>query len=790
MAALLVAVVAFGGAVTLALHHPVAPALALVVLCGWTIALVAAGDRWPAWLLAVLPLVGFASWTGSIMVEEADILALGAAAGGYSGIAWRALRVRSAGASGWSGAATWLWAAFAVWGGVALARAFAHAGGLDPGLAQSYDGAQNGLRVLKPLLLTLLLAPLLVIAIGRLVERSSHAFAVGMASAAALTGLCVLWERAAFPGVLNFSSDYRATGPFWEMHVGGAALDGMLALGLPFAVALLLRARTPLRIALAGVAVLLASYACLATFSRGLYLAVPVSLGILVLLRHASMRAASAGAVARTALRAALGVALAVALALLTFTPGGYRALAAALAVFALSLPLAALGALTVRDAAVALVVGVAGGWISDAALSMWIAKSAYWTFALACAVAIVLLGAGLARKSARARIGAWSAFAWTALAAWRVADTWAGAPAAWHVAVVVGVIFVLTAWRSRRGADATVVPWRTYAGTLAAAVGVSAVVVVFTGGAYMSNRFSNGETDLGGRMKHWSDGLSMLRTPTDWLLGRGLGRFPAEYFFNVPDGAFPGSYRLGLDRDGEPFLTLSGPRAAAGFNELFRISQRVRPIPGSYVLQLDALSTEPVRLHTEICEKHLLYPQHCAVAAVDLPARAGWQPVRLALDARRLEPGTWYAPRLGFMSIAVDAPGRKLDITHVTLTRGEAGGNLVANGDFERGMAHWFFTSDRYHLPWHIKSLPLAVLFDEGAVGLVLFVVLVAVALARLIAGRARRHPLAPCIAAALLGFLLVGAFDSLIDVPRLALAFYLTLVVAFALPATDTGS
>ena len=35
-----------------------------------------------------------------------------------------------------------------------------------------------------------------------------------------------LWERAVYTALLDFSSDYRTTGSFWEMHVGGAALDG------------------------------------------------------------------------------------------------------------------------------------------------------------------------------------------------------------------------------------------------------------------------------------------------------------------------------------------------------------------------------------------------------------------------------------------------------------------------------------------------------------------------------------------------------------------------------------
>ena len=42
----------------------------------------------------------------------------------------------------------------------------------------------------------------------------------------------------------------------------------------------------------------------------------------------------------------------------------------------------------------------------------------------------------------------------------------------------------------------------------------------------------------------------------------------------------------------------------------------------------------------------------------------------------------------------------------------------------------------------------------------------------------------MAPYLAAALLGFILVGMFDSLLDVPRLAMLFFLLLLASLALP------
>ena len=48
---------------------------------------------------------------------------------------------------------------------------------------------------------------------------------------------------------------------------------------------------------------------------------------------------------------------------------------------------------------------------------------------------------------------------------------------------------------------------------------------------------------------------------------------------------------------------------------------------------------------------------------------------------------------------------------------------------------------------------------------------------------GSARRHPLAPAIAGAVLGFLVVGLFDSLLDVPRVAFLFYLLVMLGLLL-------
>ncbi len=69
-------------------HYPIAPAFVVAAFLTWS----AISYRWPfSWLIvipALLPIVGFATWTGWFTFEELDLLVLGAAAGGYLRLAW------------------------------------------------------------------------------------------------------------------------------------------------------------------------------------------------------------------------------------------------------------------------------------------------------------------------------------------------------------------------------------------------------------------------------------------------------------------------------------------------------------------------------------------------------------------------------------------------------------------------------------------------------------------------------------------------------------------------------
>ena len=229
----------------------------------------------------------------------------------------------------------------------------------------------------------------------------------------------------------------------------------------------------------------------------------------------------------------------------------------------------------------------------------------------------------------------------------------------------------------------------------------------------------------------------------------------------------------------------MTGPRVKyLGFGELFRVSQRVAVEPrATYLVTLVARSAQPTPVHVEICEKQLLYSGACVLGELPLKAGVdGWQSVTLPLPTGAIGGSHRLLPRPVVFAIANGNPGAVLEVRSVRLI-GPDGIDLLANGDFTDGTTRWFSSSDKWHLPWHIKNIALDVLFDQGVIGLVLFVLLVGGALLRTSVGRTFRHPDAPFVAAAIVGFLAVGAFDSLLDVPRVAFAFYLVTVIGLML-------
>jgi hypothetical protein len=655
---------------------PLIPSLAVVLgaLCVW---------RWPAsWLFtvpALLPVCNGLPWTGWVAVEEFDLLLLATAAGGYARLGFPERdSVPRPGDASFAAVAPWLIAGMLVIAVLALGRGIADAGGPRFGWFDGYGDAINSLRVFKGPFFAGLMFPLLLDNLRKRGDRALRRFATGVVAGLALTALLVLDERAAYPGLFDFSTHYRATAWFWEMHVGGAALDAYLALAVPFAAWALFAARRVGGWLAAAALVVFTGYAVLMTFSRGVYLALPIGLAVLVWLRLRCCPPDQA-AVLPVNMRLTLGAGGFVVLHV-AFNLGGYGA------------------------------VGV--------------------VLALAAAVLVVL-----------------------------------------H--------FLLASPR-------TPIP-RAGGGILLMLLVMTEIVAVMNGGSFMMGRLLEGRQDFGSRVDHWRAGLGLLETPGDWLLGQGLGRLPARFANSGPRHELPADFRLQVE-EGNSYVLLSGPPSWPALAGLFGMAQRVPIEPGaSYRATFDLQADTAVLVQLRVCEMHLLYEAGCVVGTYRADAGgAGWQHVKLRLRGDRLLGGVWYAQRPGIFSVRLVGTGAQARIDNLIL---EAGGrSWLVNGDFASGLAHWFLSGQYYFLPWHVDNLPLEILIDQGLLGLTMWVLLL-VAAFRHLGGRARTHPLAPILAAALAGFLAVGLFASLMDVPRVSFLFWLLCSVALALPVRQSG-
>ena len=805
-------------ALWLAAHYPLASPVAFVGVVAAAAAAARFWTRTPA-LLALMPLLGFAPWSGWITFEEMDLLVLSVAAGGYVAVAlnlpprdrlpaWRH-------ELDYSAPVILLMALFAGTSLLAMQRGFDNAGGFRFGWWQGYMEPMNSLRNVKAWFLALLLVPLWKRAAAVRPQEQNEALGWGLVAALVGMSLAAVWEREAFTGLLNFSTDYRTTALFWEMHVGGAAFDGALALSMPFVLMALLRQRSPVGFAvMMGVGVL-GLYACLTTFSRGVYLAVPVGAAVTLWLRGAQWRRASRQQVLDIKpLLSVPRLAKVGALALIgifgwgsmhMFGSSGYRGLLALLGSMLILLTMPASQWLpTTAQRTMGALMGALLGFLATAvftAMAVYLPKAAYLSYCLAFAFALLarrLNQPGQTRPVQSTVLSA--AWYWVLFSTVLVADSWGGLGArddSLLVAALLGLAWVVAlAWPALWPFKTLgSMGWRQRGLVFTALVVVSALVGILGGGVYLRDRMSTASEDLEGRIGHWRQGLAMLDDTSQLLLGKGAGRYVASEFFEGPPQERVGDFRL-HEQGNESWLRMSGAAHPMGGGGHLRVSQRVAVPKGPVQFDAKLRVTQPVSVIVEVCEKHLLYPGNCLQKGVLLrpePAMpGGWQPLKLDLGTPPSSMGAdSLTPRFIMFSVAVDTVLGAVDFDSMSLT--DANGEMLSNGSFANGLAHWFSSSDRNHLPWHIKSMLMHVLFEQGLLGVAVLGTLVLLALARLAFGRGREQPLAPALAGAIVGFLFVGAFDSLLDVPRVALAFYALLAFSLglrALPGTVAES
>lgn len=342
---------------------------------------------------------------------------------------------------------------------------------------------------------------------------------------------------------------------------------------------------------------------------------------------------------------------------------------------------------------------------------------------------------------------------------------------------------------------------WRNGAVSAGAAAAVVAMLLAIAlpiaGGSYARQRLAQSTQDLAVRQAHWADGLALRGSSlTTALIGMGVGRYPQAHYWGSAEAVHAASYSLA--REGDAHHLRLGQGAALYIEQIVQ-----RPDIGALRLSLDWRASPgqpgPAVL---LCEKWTLTSLGCATTATVPPAAASaalvasaasaastsaWQHTELALDASRLlaRPAPWRAP----LKLSLVTPKQGwLDVTHVRL-RTALGDDMLANGDFVQGMDHWFFATD-VDPPWHLHSLPVAVLFDQGWLGVLAWAGLALLALGSAALAVWRGQALVPAALPAVLGFAASGALNTLIDAPRfLWLLLVLLWLAAARRPVSAVG-
>ena len=104
----------------------------------------------------------------------------------------------------------------------------------------------------------------------------------------------------------------------------------------------------------------------------------------------------------------------------------------------------------------------------------------------------------------------------------------------------------------------------------------------------------------------------------------------------------------------------------------------------------------------------------------------------------------------------------------------------LIQNADFSQGMDHWFFSADD-HTPWRTENLWVQLVFDQGWLGLISFMLLLLYSIIYLCTRLAKQDYYAAITLSALAGFLVLGVIDSPLDQPVIGFLFFMLLFIAF---------
>ena len=355
------------------------------------------------------------------------------------------------------------------------------------------------------------------------------------------------------------------------------------------------------------------------------------------------------------------------------------------------------------------------------------------------------------------------------------------------YPALLCSALVLAGLWWSQNRAGRPLRDLRKRAGWAAVLVFTGLVLLPVFSGDYIRERFQTVQHDLSTRFDHWAgatdlvdDGLSAT------LFGMGKGSFPRTYFWQRPDGQMQSTASHAVE-DQNGFLTLgkSHSQGELYVRQRFSVTE-----PGPYRLSiaLRPHADQKTRLLIEFCERVIFQAyKECRWRGINTaPDSSQWQTYNTPFSVDELGVGNWLSARPVEISILNRGLKAGIDIDNVQIIT-PSGRELLRNSRFEQGLDNWFLYSGD-HLAWHVKNIWFDAYFEGGVVGATILVFLMLVLAVVLTKRTKSGDRLAPVLAAAFSGLMVVGMFDTLFDDPKIGLLFYLLVIVALC-RATETA-
>lgn len=336
---------------------------------------------------------------------------------------------------------------------------------------------------------------------------------------------------------------------------------------------------------------------------------------------------------------------------------------------------------------------------------------------------------------------------------------------------LAIGVL-VIAAWAflsgRRTAGHAVSTGMKAAAGLILAGMTIIPVLL----GSFMQSRLSATGTDMETRTSHWSDAIRIMTE--QWsasMFGMGLGRYPETHLLLSRETNKPAVFHF--ETEGDNILLRINHGAPLYVEQIVAVKPH-----RDYRIALRARAQDrSAAINVLICDRTFFHGVGCRSVTFQITGEPGrWNSMQATLNSATLGENPLRTTKL---SLEHAGSGMPIDLDDVALVAPD-GTNLLANGDFHAGMDRWFFSSPNNHLPWHIKNLWLEVFFDQGWFGLLTFCSLIAATVAGLARLASQGKAFATILLAALLGFLAVGAFDSMFDAPRLTLVFGLLIAAS----------